>query len=465
VRHLEGTRSQARPVGRPRTGQIGPIRAALLSFLWPGLAHAALRLRRPALILAVPTLVVVGFWVALFLVRGGPGFAISLIAPPVAWALLVSLVAVGLWRLAGLADAVRRAPAPDPRSVGATRAAIAALVLAIVAPHALGAYYAWSVFDTWNAIYQPGTIAGASSPSPAGSGVVASVLPSASLGPVVTPSPSGRFTVLIVGIDSSSTRAHALTDTMIVASVDPSTGKASMVSFPRDIAAFALYDHGTFHDRINALVSWADRHRNRFPEGGLPTLTRELGFLIGVPVPYYASVDLAGFSRMVDAVGGVTIDNAKAIDDPGYGGWTDHRPVGFHLSAGVHKLDGQTALAYARSRKGAGDNDFTRARRQQQLLVALGRELSDPAMLGKLPAVLAAAKQTIRTNVPPEQLQQLLDVGRSIQDDSIRQVVLGPPYATRASDPTRYILALDEARVRKLSVELFGADSHFSTPG
>jgi polyisoprenyl-teichoic acid--peptidoglycan teichoic acid transferase len=466
VRHDEGSRSQARPTVRlgSRSG-IGPVRAAILSFLWPGLAHAALRLRRPALVLAVPTLAVAGFWLVLFIVRGPAGFAITLISPTMAWAFMVTFLAVGAWRVIGLVDSVRRVSGPGRGPTGASLVGVAAIGLAIIAPHLVGAWYGWSLYDTWNAIYQPGPITAAGSPAPGASVVEGSLTPSGSIGPVTTPSPSGRFTVLIVGIDSSATRAHALTDTMIVASVDPASGKASMVSVARDIAGFGLYDGGTYKDRINSLLGWSDRRPTRYPDGGLPTLSRELGYLLGVPVPYYASVDLVGFSRMIDAVGGVTITNAKTIDDPAYGGWTDHRPVGFHLSAGAHELDGQTALAYARSRKGAGDNDFTRARRQQQLLVALGRKLSEPAMLGRLPAVLKAAQQTIRTNVPPDQLQQLLDVGRSVQDESIRQIVLGPPYAVRAPDPTRYVLALDQARVRKLSLELFGTDSQFATGG
>ena len=175
-------------------------------------------------------------------------------------------------------------------------------------------------------------------------------------------------------------------------------------------------------------------------------------------------MDLAGFERMISAVGGITVDNPKAINDPAYGGWTDGRPIGFRLSAGIHKLDGPTALAYVRSRKGAGDNDFNRARRQQQVIVALGKKLSDPAMLPRLPEILAAAKNTVRTNVPPDQLEQLLDVAGAVRDDGIRKVVLGPPYAERVDDPSIYLLKLVQSRLEKLSIDLFGSDSRYAPP-
>jgi LCP family protein required for cell wall assembly len=448
----------------PDRSRPGQLTLGFLSFLWPGLGHAALRLRRAALILAVPTVILLGLWILLYAQRGTAGFAISLISPTVAWSLMATFIAIGVWRLIAVADAARRGtpPAPDRRAV--TGIGLGAIVVAIVAPHAIGAFYAYELYDTWTAVYQPTPVTAADgSPAPHESLAPGeSPPPVASLGPIVTPSPSGRFTVLITGIDSSATRNHALNDTLIVASIDPTTGKVAMVSFPRDLAGFKLYDGGTYPDRINSLMGWSQQNPKRYPDGGLPTVARELGYLLGIPIPYYASVDLQGFSQMIDAVGGVTVNNLKAIDDPGYGGWTDKRPIGFHLSAGPHTLDGQTALAYVRSRKGVGDSDFTRARRQQQLLVALGKKLSDPAMLGRLPAVLSAARTTIQTNVPPDLLQTLLDLGQKVQNNTVQSYVLGPPYAERIPNSSAYLLGLDDARVRKLSVGLFGADSRFA---
>jgi LCP family protein required for cell wall assembly len=248
---------------------------------------------------------------------------------------------------------------------------------------------------------------------------------------------------------------------MIVVSVDPTTGEVAMVSFPRDIADFRLSNGGRYHDRINSLMGYALRHPDKFPAGGLPTLTQELGYLLGIPIHYYAAVNLDGFVEMVDAVGGVTVDNPRAINDPNYGGWTDGR-VGFRLSKGRHTLDGQTALAYARSRKGTGDNDFTRARRQQQLLVALSRRLADPSMLPRIPTLLDAASKTIRTNVPPGIVPEMLDLARTIDGKGIKRVVLGPPYARRGPDPSRYVLILDEKKLAEISIRLFGDDSAYA---
>ena len=177
-----------------------------------------------------------------------------------------------------------------------------------------------------------------------------------------------------MGIDSSKTRAHSLTDTLLVVSVDPETRTGAMVSIPRDVGQLPLYAGGTYTGKINSLLSYARRNPKQFPDGATTTLVKEVGHLVGVPVNYYAAVNLDGFVKLVDLVGGVTVDNPRAIDDPRYGGWTDGRPVGFKLAQGqFQNLDAQEALAFVRSRYGAGDSDFSRARRQQLLLLALQR--------------------------------------------------------------------------------------------
>jgi polyisoprenyl-teichoic acid--peptidoglycan teichoic acid transferase len=327
----------------------------------------------------------------------------------------------------------------------------------------------WVIAVAWSLLQAPGNLF---EDPPIGFVPGASAAPVPSDGFVATPaatpdSPTARINVLLTGIDSSETRSHALTDTLMVISVDPATGNVAMVSLPRDIARFQLWDGREFTGKINSLMTYANNHPTEFPDGGLPTLIHEVGYLLGVPIHYYAAVDLEGFSRLIDMVGGVSVDNPRAISDPGYGGWTDGR-VGFFLSAGVHHLDGQNALAYARSRKGAGDNDFTRARRQQQIILALRSQLSDPAVLLNLPSIIDAGSRTLRTNFPPDRLKEMLDISKAIKsDDAVKRVVLGPPYARNppAGTPGGYQLIPDMDRIAKLSIELFGSDSRYAATG
>ncbi len=277
--------------------------------------------------------------------------ALSLLNPTTALTVLALIVLLGLWRLISMVDAMLAVGRGRSWRRTSTLATFGALALIVVVVHAAGASLAW-------AAYQAGSDIFVGDPGPddqqPGESLAPGDNPGGSAAPLPTPETAdSRVTVLLTGIDSSETRNHALTDTLLVVSADPVTGKVAMVSFPRDIARFQLTSGKTFRGKINSLMSYADRNPDEFPDGGLNTLTRELGFILGTPIHYYAAVDLAGFARMIDQVNGVTINNTTAINDSTYGGWTDGRPVGFSLGVGSHTLDGQEALAYVRSRKAA----------------------------------------------------------------------------------------------------------------
>ncbi len=436
--------------------------AAFLSFLWPGLGQWYLGHRRSALIFAVPMALALGA-LAIQASRGMPQLALELLTPSLASTALILIVLLGLWRIIAIVDAAGplRGRRPWTRR---TMTVVGALVAATVLVHGVIGYYALSFYQAGSQIFvgqgNPDDIPG-DSQVPGGS---ADASPDLVPTPLVTPAGAqSRINILLTGIDSSPHRSQALNDTLIVVSIDPVTKQVAMVSFPRDLSQLPLWDGRTFQGKINSLMTYAKNHPKEFPSGGLSTLIQELGFLLGVPIHYYAVIDLAGFVRMVDLVGGVTVDNPRAIDDPVYGGWTDSRPIGFHLSAGRHHLDGQSALAYVRSRKGVGDNDFTRSRRQQQLLVALGKKLSDPTMLPVIPGLVRAAGDTVRTNFPPDRLADMLDIGQGLNDTNIHQFVLGPPYATYPTVSTGvYQLIPDMDRIKKLSIQLFGADSAYA---
>jgi LCP family protein required for cell wall assembly len=445
--------------------------ATFLSFLWPGAGQWYLGRRRAALIYAIPVGLVLLATIGQAL-GGLTDLAIQMFAPTYSLTILVLVILLGLWRLMAMAGALTSTGRPiraNSRPVGL----FIALAAVVVLVHGVAGYYAWSFYQAGTAIFNPGPdvaepgIAAYPSDGPSdepSAGVIDTPgVPSPSSPPASPPTQESRINILLSGIDSSPTRTHALTDTLIVVSIDPVSKQIAMLSFPRDIANFPLYSGGTYTGKINSLLSYAKAHPSQFPDGSITTLTKELGYLAGVRIDYYATVDLEGFRSVVDQVGGVVIDNPRAINDPGYGGWTDGRPIGFFLSAGIHHLDGQTALAYARSRKGLGDNDFTRARRQQQLLVALARKLTDPAMLPRLPALLDAASKTVRTNFPAERLGEMLALGRGIPDDAIQRFVLGPPYAIRPADSIGiYYLKIDFTRIAALSIKLFGSDSRYA---
>jgi LCP family protein required for cell wall assembly len=353
----------------------------------------------------------------------------------------------------------------NPWRTRTTAVTFATLALLVVVTHAWVGYVAWSFYDAGSRIFVADTGAD-QTPAPTHSAGASSALVEDLPTPFATPTTtSARINILLTGIDSGGNREHALTDTMMVVSVDPTTNDVAMLSFPRDIANFPLYNGGTYRAKINSLTTFAKNHPNQFPDGPMVTLQKELGFLLGAQIHYYAAVDLDGFRRMIDVVGGVTVDNPRAINDPRYD-WLDGTH-GFTLSAGRHHLNGRTGLAYVRSRQGVGDSDFTRARRQQQVLVALRAKLTSPSMLPKLPAILRVAGDTIRTSFPSNRIDDMLTIASNVKDKAIFQAVLGPSkYAFHPPTNTTggvYILQLKMDELAALSIKIFGSASAYST--
>lgn len=440
--------------------------ATFLSFLWPGLGQLYAGARRTALIFGLPLLVVV-LVVALQLVGGAQALLLQMLTPSTALTVLILIVLFGIWRLVAMGDALGTAGRDGSWRRPIPMAAFLALAIVVVGTHAAAANIAWSFYQADRGIF-----VGIHDPDTAvlpTLGVAPSVAPARSVAPGSSPAAASdappaaqRINILLTGIDSDENRAHALTDTLLVASLDPTTGDLAMVSFPRDMSRLPTPDGKRFDAKINSLLTYADRHPDKYPGGGMSALMTEVGFLLGAKIDYYASVDLDGFRKLIDRVGGVTVDVQTAIDDPGYGGWDTPGKIGFKLTTGKHELDGEHALAFVRTRKGIGDSDFGRARRQQQLLVALQRKLVDPAMLPNLPGLLDDATKTLKTNFPPDRLGEVLDVARRIDDGAVRKYVLGPPYSTHPTNLATYILVPDMDKIAKLSINIFGGASAYA---
>ena len=137
-----------------------------------------------------------------------------------------------------------------------------------------------------------------------------------------------------------------LTDTMMVASLDPVGKTVSMVSIPRDMVDAPLPKGGKFSAKINGLVAYVLHHPNEFPGyngKGQAVLAYSLGRMLGVHIDYYAQVDLGGFVQAVDAVHGIDVNVDHAMCDAAYDEY-GFENGGYSIGAGRHHMNGNQAL-------------------------------------------------------------------------------------------------------------------------
>jgi LCP family protein required for cell wall assembly len=447
-----GTRATSAESASPHPNPRAPL-AALLSFLLPGLGQAYNGQAGLAWLLLAPVIVLVLVGVAAALVAGS-----SLLSHLLDVRFLIGLVVLDValfgWRVLAIVQAHgRREPI---RFASWTTYATTLLVILTVVLHLLPGYYVAQAIDTLQAVSQEG----GGSDQPAIPGF--SQLPVPSVQPDIKK--GERVNVLLVGIDALPTRSERLTDTMIVASIDPEGGRSAMISIPRDTYGVKLPDGGTFNQKLNALMVAADGNPTRFPDGGVDTLKKTIGNMLGVKIHYFAAINLLGFKQAIDSVGGVDVMVQRAVSDPTYID-ENGRHTGFYIKPGKHHMDGHTALAYARSRKGAGDNDFTRADRQQQILQALRAKLTAGNLLTALPGLLDAVKSSLITDVPGDKIPELAQAVQDADMAKLERIVLQPPeyYSVNAHSPAGYILLPKFDAIRAVGERLL-SDTAEPTP-
>ena len=429
--------------------------AALLSFLFPGLGQAYNGQAGLGWVLAAPVLMLVAA-VLLALAIGTSQLFARLFDVRFLIGLIVLDVVLLVWRLVAIVQAHLHRAGPE-RSRAAT-SLTAVVIVVTLAMHALPAYYAAKGIDAIRTVALGGNHDSSQNPFP-----IFSAAPEPSTQPDVKA--GQRVNILLVGVDFLPGRSASLTDTMLVVSLDPNGTESAMISIPRDLYGVPLPDGTPYKNKLNSLMTYAGAHPDKFPLGGVGTLKATIGDLLGVPIHYFAEVNLLGFKQVVDSIGGVDINVLRAVQDPTYSDEYNH-VTGFYIKVGMHHMNGHVALAFVRSRKGVGDSDFTRADRQQQLLAAIRDKLTAGNLLLALPGLLDAVKKTIATDVPSDRIAELALAVQGADMSQLQRIVLQPPDYMRA-DPyssAGYILIPNLDAIRAIGEKLLSGDSGQPSP-
>ena len=408
-------------------------------------------------------------------------FAINLVALAYRAAAIVDAWRIGRWLGAGVARDIRR-PAPGGVLRALPVAGLVAVLLVMSAAHVAVARYDLLLAGTTNCIFDPnatGCDAGASAspdssdaaggptdaatdtPNPS---AVGTAVPSSSIPPW---NGTERLNILLIGADEQGGGHN--TDTMITVSIDPTTNQVVMFQLPRDTfdvpvppgPARNLFGT-TYAGKINSFFV-AVRHRSDLYPGtdatrGYNGLKSILGNLYGLDIKYFVEVNFDGFRKIVDALGGVTINVQVPVVDDAY-------PAGagalqrVYIPSGMQHMTGADALVYARSRHAS--TDFDRGARQQRVLLSLRQQTDIGRILPHIDALAGALSSSLRTDIPRSLFPQLLGLAAKIPARSIRSFIFTPPfYQTEfLSSPHGYIIVPKLDRIRAAVTNAFSSNT------
>lgn len=260
------------------------------------------------------------------------------------------------------------------------------------------------------------------------------------------PPVDGRYNILLLGADTGPDREGTRPDSMTVASIDAETGQAVLIGLPRNLEDIhfpadspmaSAYPNGYGTEQgclvdvclLNSIYTEAEQVTPKlYPDAaargsspGIEAMRDAAEGVTGLTIQYYALIDMQGFEALIDALGGVeiTVDERLPIGGDQYlqnvDGWVE---------AGTQRMNGYTALWYARSRYSA--TDYDRMQRQRVLQEAILRQFTPANVLTKFQAVAQAGAETVRTDIPQSMLGYFVDLAGKTRELPVQTVELTP---------------------------------------
>ncbi|NPV68561.1 MAG: LCP family protein [Anaerolineae bacterium] len=211
--------------------------------------------------------------------------------------------------------------------------------------------------------------------------------------------PPPALNVLVLGLDARAGEGFVTrTDSVMVMGVQPARLDVSLLSIPRDLF---IETPGYGLQRINTVNVLGEQDQ---PGSGARLAAQAVAQSFHIPVDRYLRVNFDGFIALVDALGGIDVEVPSLLIDYAYP-TDDFGTTTVQFEPGWQHMDGWQALAYARTRH--ADDDYRRAARQQQLMVALAQAVVRPGNWPRLPAAAAAFFQSVDTDLTPLDLLAL----------------------------------------------------------
>ncbi len=258
----------------------------------------------------------------------------------------------------------------------------------------------------------------------------------------------GEFKCLILGISTDQDGVD-LTDTIMVASYNPNTQKATLLSIPRDTYTGKISSKATAYEKINAL--YTRKHR---PDETLEAVNE----ITGLDIKYYVVVKTEALIKLVDVIGGITFDVPIDMD---YDDTSQNLHI--HLKAGEQKLDGDKAEQLVRFRHNNngtsypeeyGDNDTGRMRTQREFIMQVIKQTAKPENIFKIGEILDVAKEYVITNIDFDVAKDYVPYAVEFNTDDLLTASL-PGTNTNKNTSGTWIFLHDKKATKTLIQELF----------
>jgi len=351
----------------------------------------------------------------------------------------------------------RIVPRSNTASTPSTRqrviVAAAACVFALVS-----AYLALVIVSRVKGIFFPGS----GLPLPGGA-AVSRFLPGVD---AAGSTPQNRINVLVMGVDDEYTAdprgvnrpsdGVTRTDTIEIVTIDPKTKSARVLGIPRDLWVKIpnKSDGGTFSDRVNTALVWAQV--DKYPEGPVGLMKETIQNNFNINIDHYVLIDFAGFVKLIDALGGIDVDVPDEVYDPYYSETElpgDYKPQ--HFYPGKQHMDGSTALAYSRIRFSSDDLD--RIQRQQRVIFATIAKAQSLDVLSNATTLWKQYGETIQTDFADYQIPGYAVLAKQIINaNNMQAVSVGPATTPYTTPDGRDVLLGDWSRISQIVGSVFG---------
>lgn len=219
-----------------------------------------------------------------------------------------------------------------------------------------------------------------------------------------------KATVMIMGVDKRNDDVGR-SDTLMLATLDPNRNQAALLSIPRDTR---VKIKGYGFDKINSAYAY----------GGRELTQSTVESLLNTHIDHYIEIDIHGFVKIIDALGGIDIDVEKRMyyEDP----WDDDGGLYIDLQPGMQHMDGKTAVTYVRYRDEEGD--IGRIKRQQKFMKAVMDKVVSPSIIPKLPSIVSAVSDSVNTDMSITEILSFLTTLQDAKENGLKsEMVPGKP--------------------------------------